>query len=75
MRNIMISLKEAVKLTRIKDDELVYVKYAEESELSVKIYSISELRNTFDMKNTNVIYILPYFMCGEYSGMEFILME
>lgn len=71
----MISLKEAVKLTRIKDDELVYVKYAEESELSVKIYSLSELRNTFDMKNTAVIYISPYLMCGEYVGMEFILIE
>lgn len=71
----MITLKEAVNITKIEDDEILYIRYDGESRFDSQSYTGKKLRDTFDMKNTKVIHILPRFMCGEYIGMEFILIK
>ena len=63
----MINLKEALKVTKIKEEEVVWLKdkYSEEP------YTLAEIRKYFDMKNTEVSSIDVKFFSSEYAGLEF----
>ncbi|MCI8843255.1 MAG: hypothetical protein HFF08_03990 [Oscillospiraceae bacterium] len=70
----MITLKEAFKLCRIDDREVVHFCDSVEQE---KMWSWpmtgKEVREKYDMKNTIVTSILPHFCCGEFKGFSFVL--
>lgn len=68
----MITLKEAIKLTKLSDDDICYIRKEGESKHDAKIMSVKEIRNKLDMKNTEVVGILPRFSEFDYCGMEFI---
>ena len=68
----MITLKEAMKLTDIQDNELCYLRNKGDDKYSSKILTGRNIRDKFDMKNTFVTKIIPRFsFYGEYNGIEF----
>ena len=68
----MITLKEAIKLTDIKDRELCYIRNKGSDKNGGKYLTIKEIRDKFDMKNTFVTKITPRFsFYGDYNGIEF----
>lgn len=68
----MITLKEAMKLTDIKDNELCYLRNKGDDRYSGEYLTSKKIRNKFDMKNTFVTKITPRFsFYGEYNGIEF----
>ena len=68
----MISLKEALKLIKMTENEVVYIKKEYTGKFDGNYYSLREIRNTFDIKNRKVTSIQPRFDSdGEYCGMEF----
>lgn len=68
----MITLKEAIKLTDIKDMELCYIRNKGSNKHDGKYLTIKEIRDKFDMKNTFVTKITPRFsFYGDYNGIEF----
>ena len=68
----MITLKEAMKLTDIKDNELCYLRNKGDDKYNSKILTGRNIRDELDMKNTFVTNIKPRFtFYGEYNGIEF----
>lgn len=67
----MITLKEALKVTKISEDEILYIRKKETEKYQVEILTLKEIRNKYDMKNIIVTGIQPRFLCGNYHGMEF----
>ena len=55
----MISLKEAIKLFGLENDELVYVCH-EHCQNGVSPLTVESVHNTFDMKRTMVKRVYPY---------------
>lgn len=71
----MINLKEALKITKIAEDEVIYIRKEGFSKYDVDIVTLKEVRNKYDMKNTMVTSIQPRFDSdGEYCGMELEIM-
>lgn len=70
----MVTLKEAIKLADIQEDELVYLKQEGSSKFDRELMTLREIRNKLDMKNLKVVSIKPSFSFdGEFQGMEFVL--
>ena len=67
----MITLKEAMKLTDIQDNELCYLRNKGNDKYRGEYLTGKEIRNKFDMKNTFVTKIIPRFSFYEYNGIEF----
>ena len=72
----MITLKEAIKLTDIKDGELCYIRNKGSDKHDGKYLTGKNIRDKFDMKNTFVTKITPRFsFYGEYNGIEFEIIQ
>lgn len=71
----MITLKEAIKLTRLSDDDICYIRKEGASKYDAKAMSVKEIRNKLDIKNTGVTGISPRFSEFDYRGMEFSIEE
>ena len=73
----MTTLKEAIRLCRLDDKELVRLRKWNDDRWSGKWVLVRDIRRTYDMKCTHVVWIRPRFeLCGpEYEGMEFGLYE
>ena len=69
----MISLKEAVKITRMEDDDVCYLRDEKKDQYATEIISVRNIRNKYDMKNTYVTIIQPRYSCGQFDDLEFIL--
>ena len=72
----MVTLREAINLSMVADNENVYISYAEYCEDEPQAYTVAELRKVFDIDKVNVLHITPTFESGEYSeyrGIEFEL--
>ena len=67
----MISLKEAIKLTKLSDNEICYIRKEGTNKYDAQILTINEIRNKFDMQNTKVTGIQPRFSEFDYNGIEF----
>lgn len=70
----MITLSQAFKLCKIRDDELVYLRRSNVSFATLRgldIYTGKYIREKMDMKKIWVVSIRPFFSFGEYEGMEF----
>lgn len=67
----MITLKGAIKLVKLSDDDVCYIRKEGESKYEAKVMSIKEIKNKLDVKNTEVVGILPRFSGFDYRGMEF----
>lgn len=69
----MITLKQAINLLSLDDDERVFI-CKEHQQLFANSYSIKEIRNKFDMKNTIVKKIYPnHFRYSDDLDWEFII--
>lgn len=66
----MVTLKEAIALCNIRENEVVYLKQDDELSMAIPI-TLSQIRAKYDMKNTMVFNIKPHFCCEDYVGMEF----
>lgn len=67
----MVTLKEAIKLTKLSDGDVCYLRKEGKTKYEAKVVSVKEIRNKLDMKNTEVVSILPRFSAFDYRGMEF----
>lgn len=68
----MITLKEAMKLTDIQDDELCYIRNKGSDKHDGKYLTGRNVRDRLDMKNIFVTKITPRFSFqGDYNGIEF----
>lgn len=71
----MISLREAFKLCRIDDDEVVYLSDSIEHEASYSVpMTGKDIKNKYDMRNTSVTAIVPHGFFG-FEGFAFIIKE
>ncbi len=69
----MITLKQAIKLLNLQDDDFVYF-CKKHCEPFAPFYSVKEIKNKFDMKKTMVKKIYPYhFICSGDLDWEFII--
>ena len=69
----MITLKKAIKLLSLKDDDIIFM-CKEHHQPLAKFYTIKEIRNKFDMKNTMVKKIYPnHFRYSNDLSWEFII--
>lgn len=71
----MIDLYTAFKLTKIGDNEIVYLKDKDQPYRGEhKILNGKEVKEQYDMRKTKVIEIGPYFSFeGDYEGMMFTI--
>lgn len=70
----MITLKEALRLCRIDDDEVVHLcDRIEDMPMWSWPMTGRETKNKYDLKRTMVTAIFPYFCCGEYEGFAFVV--
>lgn len=68
----MINLKEAIKITKITEKETFYMKKEGTGKHDGKFFTLKEIKNQYDMKNTIVTSIQPRFsFYGDYEGIEF----
>ena len=69
----MITLKQAIKLLDLKDDDFVYI-CKEHHQSFAPFYSVKEIRNKFDMKHTKVKKIYAnHFVYSPDLDWEFII--
>ena len=66
-----ITLSQAMKLCKIRDDETVYLRKRGQNRAWADAYSGKQIRNKFDMKAVKVCGIDAKFSWGEWCGMEF----
>ena len=72
----MITLREAMKLCDISNDEFVYLRRKGQIFLSEYTHITGgRIREKYDMKKTMVQHITPYFSFGEYLGLLFTITE
>ena len=73
----MITLREAMNLTEIGNDELCYVNHYGDDESNAKIYTGKNVRDKYDMRRTMVVHIKPrfynHFNEHKYQGIEFTI--
>ena len=67
----MLTLKQAMGICHIRDDEAVYLRPNRASRFYSERYLGKEIRNKFDMKKIIVVGISIHFSWGEFEGMEF----
>lgn len=76
----MVTLKEAIALCDVRENEVVYITKQTEycdihlqkkTELLTTPMTLREIREKCDMKNMMVCLIKPHFCCGDFEGMEF----
>lgn len=67
----MISLKEAIKLTKLSGEDICYLRKEGTGRYDAEIIAVKDVRNKLDMKNTKVISITPRFSEFDYCGIEF----
>lgn len=67
----MLTLKQAMNVCHIQDDELVYLRPRGANRYAYDFYTGKQIRNKFDMKKVKVCGITVRFSWGEFSGMEF----
>lgn len=66
----MVSLKEAIKLTKVQNDELCYIRKESADKNDAIALTVDEIKTKYDMKNTMVVGIQPKdFNC--YCAIEF----
>lgn len=71
----MISLKEAFKLCRVDDDEVIFLSDSIEHSVSFSVpMTGKEVRNKYDMRNTVVTAIVPHGYYG-FDGFAFIIKD
>ena len=69
----MITLKQAIKLLNLSDDDIIYFCHKHHERFAPS-YTVKEIREKFDMKNTNVKNIYPYhFRYDNDISWEFII--
>ena len=66
----MVTLKEAIALCDIRENEVVFLRKDGESYLTTIPMTLKEIRNKYDMKRTMVSKISPHFCCEDFKGME-----
>lgn len=70
----MITLKEAFKLCRVDDGEVIHlcdnVEYAPLWSLPI---TGAEIRKKYDMRRTMVTAIIPHYYFGEFDGFTFVI--
>lgn len=67
----MITLKEALKLTKAHEDEVFYLYPKGKDDLQLIIMTAAEIKNKYDLQAVKVLTIAPHFVCGDFEGMEF----
>lgn len=72
----MVTLKEAFKLCRIDDREVIYLCDSVENERCwSNPMTGKQVREKYDMQRTVVTAIVPHFCFGEFEGFSFIIRE
>lgn len=56
---VIISLKEAIKLTKVQDDELCYIRKESASKNDVIALTVDKIKIKYNMKNTMMVGIQP----------------
>lgn len=70
----MITLKEALALCRVGDDEVVYFfDGPNQNEMWCWPMTGKEVREQYDMRKTMVTEIKPKFICLEYESFAFVI--
>ncbi len=67
----MITLKEALKLAKVRDDEVVYLHFKGDDDYRFIIMTAEEIKKKYDLQAVKVLTIAPHFTCGDFVGMEF----
>ncbi len=67
----MITLKEALKLAKVRDDEVVYLHLKGDDDYRFIIMAAEEITKKYDLQVVKVFAIAPHFICGDFEGMEF----
>lgn len=67
----MITLKEALALTKTGDKDICYLRRLGDEWHEVMSFTGKEVRDKYDLRTVNVHTILPRFTCGDWTGMEF----
>lgn len=68
----MVSLKEAIKLSKLEDDKICYLRKKKASKYDALVISVADIRKKYDMKKTQIVSIQPkFYFDGEYMGIEF----
>ena len=72
----MISLREAIKICKIEDDEcvMVLINGADPRNLDKhRIMTGEEIKKRFDIRRLMVHRIEPWFVCNDYEGFKFVI--
>lgn len=73
----MISLSEALKLTKPTDRSMIWLRQAGKMKCGlawdVKPMTLKNVREKFDMKAVMVHEIRPCFICEDYEGFEYVV--
>ena len=68
----MITLKDALKVANIGENEILRIKRKDRED---EFLTRKNIVDRFDLKNTRVSRISPYFFYGKYEGFMFQLIE
>lgn len=72
----MVTMKEAFKLCRIDDREVIHLCDSVENEPCWSSpMTGKQVREKYDMQRTMVTAIVPHFCFGEFEGFSFIISE
>lgn len=66
----MIDLYTALRLTRTSDNECVYLINKSFPD-GYEVLTGRRVKEKYDLKKVKVVHILPWFICGDFQGMEF----
>ena len=69
----MISLKEALALTKIQQKDIVFLVDYDSNRKERQIFTMKGILEKFDIKRTFVTEISPIFLCGDYQGFLFTI--
>ena len=74
----MVSLKEALKLTKLQIGDIVFLTNYDskrEFQLFTQVFTVKEILEKFDIKHTFVTETSPHFLYGEYQGLLFTIIK
>lgn len=71
----MITLKEALSLTKTTNNNICCLRTLDEGKDKKIIMTGKAIRDKYDLQTVKVHSILPYFVCGNWAGMEFEVSE
>ena len=70
----MVTLKEAFKLCRVDDRQVIHLcDSVEMAQMWSRPMTGKEVREKYDMKHTMVTAIFPHFCIGEFEGFTFVI--